>query len=188
MYESTSSSLCALAPISFFKPVRADALKSGLLNPVVLGTDTDALTYCHILDTYRLNAHALEILCKLNIRLGVVDGAERVADCARRVRARQKCLINGNLKIFYIIECVENSNDVNTVFNALRHKLSDNIIRVMLVAEKILTSEKHLELGILKETVKVPVVVHTHSTTGLGFMTLLKPQALRRAYRASSEP
>ena len=26
----------------------------------------------------------------------------------------------------------------------------------------------------LKETVKVPVVVHTHSTTGLGFMTLLK--------------
>lgn len=29
----------------FFKPVRADALKSGLLNPVVLGTDTDTLTY-----------------------------------------------------------------------------------------------------------------------------------------------
>jgi oxaloacetate decarboxylase alpha subunit len=29
----------------FFKPVKADALKSGLLNPVVLGTDTDALTY-----------------------------------------------------------------------------------------------------------------------------------------------
>ena len=26
----------------------------------------------------------------------------------------------------------------------------------------------------LKETVKVPVIVHTHSTTGLGFMTLLK--------------
>ena len=29
----------------FFKPVKADALKSGLLNPVVLSTDTDALTY-----------------------------------------------------------------------------------------------------------------------------------------------
>lgn len=29
----------------FFKPVRAEALKSGLLNPVVLSTDTDALTY-----------------------------------------------------------------------------------------------------------------------------------------------
>ena len=29
----------------FFKPVRADALKSGLLNPVVMATDTDALTY-----------------------------------------------------------------------------------------------------------------------------------------------
>lgn len=29
----------------FFKPVRADALKNGLLNPVVLSTDTDALTY-----------------------------------------------------------------------------------------------------------------------------------------------
>jgi len=29
----------------FFKPVRADALKSGLLNPVVMATATDALTY-----------------------------------------------------------------------------------------------------------------------------------------------
>lgn len=29
----------------FFKPVRAEALKSGLLNPVVMATDTDALTY-----------------------------------------------------------------------------------------------------------------------------------------------
>ena len=29
----------------FFKPVRADALASGLLNPVVLATDTDALAY-----------------------------------------------------------------------------------------------------------------------------------------------
>lgn len=29
----------------FFKPVRAKALESGLLNPVVLSTDTDALTY-----------------------------------------------------------------------------------------------------------------------------------------------
>lgn len=29
----------------FFKPVRAEALNSGLLNPVVLSTDTDALTY-----------------------------------------------------------------------------------------------------------------------------------------------
>ena len=29
----------------FFKPVKADALKSGLLNPVVLSTDTDALAY-----------------------------------------------------------------------------------------------------------------------------------------------
>ena len=29
----------------FFKPVRAKALESGLLNPVVMGTQTDALTY-----------------------------------------------------------------------------------------------------------------------------------------------
>ncbi len=30
---------------NFFKPIRADALKNGLLNPVVLATDTDALVY-----------------------------------------------------------------------------------------------------------------------------------------------
>ena len=29
----------------FFKPLEADAIKNGLLNPIVMGTDTDALTY-----------------------------------------------------------------------------------------------------------------------------------------------
>ena len=29
----------------FFKPIRAQALESGLLNPVVLSTETDALVY-----------------------------------------------------------------------------------------------------------------------------------------------
>ncbi len=44
-YE-TGLNTAALKNINdFFKPVRAEALKSGLLNPVVLATDTDALTY-----------------------------------------------------------------------------------------------------------------------------------------------
>ena len=29
----------------YFKPIQAEALKSGLLNPIVMNTDTDALTY-----------------------------------------------------------------------------------------------------------------------------------------------
>ena len=101
---------------------------------------------CHILDTDGLNAHAFHILGKLDISLCVVHGTERVANSTRCVSARLNCLVNGNLEVSYIVKCIKNPDDVDSVFNALCHKFSYNIVRVMLVAEKILTSEKHLKL------------------------------------------
>ena len=56
--------------------------------------------------------------------------------------------VNGNLDVADIVEGVKYSDDVNSVFNALFNKEADNIVGVMLVAQKILTSEKHLKLGV----------------------------------------
>ena len=44
-YESGLDSETLRDIADFFKPIRAKALESGLLNPVVLATDTDALSY-----------------------------------------------------------------------------------------------------------------------------------------------
>ena len=44
-YETGLDTDALKAINDFFKPVRAEALKSGLLNPIVMGTDPDALIY-----------------------------------------------------------------------------------------------------------------------------------------------
>ena len=103
---------------------------------------------CHVLDTNGLNTHAFHIFCQLNIRFCVVHGTERVANCTRSVCAGLNSLVNSNLKVSYIVECIENSDDVDSVLNALCDELSYNVVRIVLVAEKILTSEKHLKLRV----------------------------------------
>ena len=56
-----------------------------------------------------------------------------------------KSFINCNLNIAKVVECVENTDNINAVFNALSDKGSYDVIGIVLVSEKILTSEKHLK-------------------------------------------
>ena len=60
--------------------------------------------------------------------------------------AALKSFVNCNLDIAKVVECVKNSDDINTVFNALSDEGSYDIIGIVLVAEKILATEKHLKL------------------------------------------
>ncbi|MPM68659.1 hypothetical protein SDC9_115593 [bioreactor metagenome] len=43
--------------------------------------------------------------------------------------------INSDLNIFYVIECIKNTDDINTVFNAFSDEHSDNVIWIMLVSQ-----------------------------------------------------
>ena len=102
----------------------------------------------HVLDAHGLNAHALEIFCELDVAFDVVDGARGVADGARCVSAALDSLVNGGLDISQVVERIEYTDDVDAVFNALSDEKANDIVGIMLVAQKVLTSEEHLQLGV----------------------------------------
>ena len=77
-----------------------------------------------------------------------MNGAYCEAYRARSVRASFNCFVNCNFEVADVVERVKNTDNVNAVFNALCNKHSYNVVRVVLVAEKILASEKHLKLCI----------------------------------------
>ena len=77
-----------------------------------------------------------------------MNGAEGVAYRAGGDGAVLERLIDRHFDIAYIVKRVEDTDYVDAVLNALLDEKAHDIVGVMLVAEEILTSEKHLELGI----------------------------------------
>ena len=57
-------------------------------------------------------------------------------------------LVHRGLDVAQIVERVENTDDIHAVLDALAHKAAHGIIRIMMVAEQVLTAQQHLQLGI----------------------------------------
>ena len=47
-----------------------------------------------------------------------------------------------------IVERVENTDDINAVFDRLFNEHINHIVRIVLVAEQVLPAQKHLQLGV----------------------------------------
>ena len=58
-----------------------------------------------------------------------------------------ECFINGCAEVLYIIQCIKNTENAHAMLRCFTDKSTDNIIRVMIIAEKILAAEKHLDRG-----------------------------------------
>ncbi len=102
----------------------------------------------HILNADCRAAHFFHFLNGLNI---LVQGVNRA--CRKGNSTRCDCtvldgFVNGNTDISCVVERVENTDDVDAVFNALFNEHSYNIVGIMLVSEKVLTSQKHLKLSV----------------------------------------
>ena len=103
---------------------------------------------CHILHTDGCNAHFFELFCKLCKRFESVDGALRIADCAGNSCAALDCRFGCGFEIAHVVERVENTNDVDAVVNGFFNEHLDDFVGIMLVAEKVLTSEQHLKFRV----------------------------------------
>ncbi len=57
-------------------------------------------------------------------------------------------LVDGNLQVAGIVQSVENTDDVDAVFHGVLHELAHHIVGVVLVAQDILASQEHLQLGV----------------------------------------
>ena len=53
-------------------------------------------------------------------------------------------------QVAQVVQTVKNTDYINTVSDRFLNKIFNNIIGIMTVSKDVLSSEKHLQLGILK--------------------------------------
>ncbi len=102
----------------------------------------------HILDAQRFCSGSFYTLCIINIILMSEYLACGIADSYLCVAALFIRCLNGSFKISYIVKCVKDPYYVNTVCNRFLNEIFNQIVCVVTITQHILSSEKHLKLGI----------------------------------------
>ena len=77
-----------------------------------------------------------------------MDRAGGVGDGAGSQSAAVYRLLNGDLQVVNIIKSVKNAHDVDAVFHRGTDKAVHNVVRVVLIAQNVLPTQQHLQLGV----------------------------------------
>ena len=102
----------------------------------------------HILDADGISAHLLQLLGQLYEIGLVVNGGDGVGQGGLHLAAIFLCGLYGLLQVAYIVQSVENTDDVDAVFNGFATEGIYHIVGIVLVAQDILAPEEHLQLGV----------------------------------------
>ena len=111
---------------------------------------------CHILNAYGADAHGCKLLGHNYILIQGMNRARSIGNSSRCHSSVLKCFINSYLEIIKVIKCIKDTNDINAVFYRCPYKASYYIVRIMLIAQYILTSEQHLKLGVRHSLAQLP--------------------------------
>ena len=102
----------------------------------------------HILDADRIRAHLLDFLGKLEEVFLSMHRADGIADGDFAVAAVLLGGLDRLLKVAQVVQRVKNTDDINAVLDGLLNELIHHVVRIMLVAEDVLTTEQHLQLRV----------------------------------------
>ena len=94
----------------------------------------------HILNADIIRAHSLAFFRKFNEILVRMNGARRVRNSDFADSAVFFDCLNRRFEVSHVVQRVENSDYVNTVFNRIFDKLLHYVVGVMLITQKVLTS------------------------------------------------
>ena len=102
----------------------------------------------HILDTDGISTLSFALLSIVSI----VFICKYITNCERHCYLSMSAFllscVDSSLKVSDIVESIENSDDIDAVCNRLLYKIFEYIVSIVTVTEHILSSEKHLELGV----------------------------------------
>ena len=103
---------------------------------------------CHVLDADGVRAHFFQLHAELYKVILVVNGALSVADGNLRHAAVFLDVLYSGLHVPGIVQGVENTNDINAVFDGLFAEGFHHVVGIMAVAQKVLSPKQHLQLGV----------------------------------------
>ena len=103
---------------------------------------------CHVLDADGVRTHLLQLFGNADEIVVVVDGADGEA---QRDLCPAAVLLDGLdrlTEIADVVQRVKDTDDLNAVFDGLLAEFFDDIVCIVLVAENVLPTEEHLQLGL----------------------------------------
>ena len=103
----------------------------------------------HILNAQRVAAHGFDLPAERNEHLQIVDRTQCVTDTALCMAACLEAFVHSGLDVAQIVQRIKNTDDIHAVLDALADKTAHGIIRIMVIAEQVLTAQQHLQLGVL---------------------------------------
>ena len=101
----------------------------------------------HILDADVICAHLDQFLGQLDEIVLVVHRADGVADGRLADAAVLLGELDGGFQVAHIVQRIENTDDIDAVFNGLAAELLHHVVSIMLIAQDVLAPEQHLQLG-----------------------------------------
>ena len=110
----------------------------------------------HVLDGEGVDAHRDLLLRELHVGLHRVDGRGGVADRALRVAPVLLDAPDGLFEVARVVQRVEDAEDVHAVLARERHEAVHHVVRVVLVAEDVLTAQEHLERRLFADGLDLP--------------------------------
>ena len=102
----------------------------------------------HILNADDACAHLLQLLGHVHIVILVVNGGDGVGHSGLNGTAILDGGLDGLLQVAGIVQSVEDTDDVDTVLDGLGAEGIHNVVSVVLVAQNVLSTEQHLQLGV----------------------------------------
>ena len=105
----------------------------------------------HVLEADGIKAHGLQLFAHFHVLFYGVDRALGVGDTAGGHGVGRGVLLGGfqsGLDVAEVVEGVKNTDNVDTVLNGQLHELFHHIVMIMLVAQQVLTTQQHLQLGV----------------------------------------
>ena len=102
----------------------------------------------HILDADRISACVLDLLCIVHVVLVCEYLAEGIGDSNLSVTLFLLGCLDGGLEVADIVQCVEDTDDVDTIRDGLLYEVLNEVVGIVTVAQHVLSSEQHLELGV----------------------------------------
>ena len=105
---------------------------------------------CHVLDADRVRTHLNELFGELDKVVLVMNRGHRVADRGLADAAVLLGVANRALEVARIVQRIEDTDDVNAVFNRFFAELLHHVVRIMLVTKDVLSAEQHLQFGVGK--------------------------------------
>ena len=109
---------------------------------------------CHVLDADRISAHLLQDNCLIYEVVFVMYRACRVAHCSFNDAAVLLYCLDRCFHIADIVESIENTDYIDSVFDGLSAESLNHIICIVTVTKKVLAAQEHLEFSVGKSFAK----------------------------------